>query len=229
MKTFVKICGTTNLLDALASLDAGADALGFVFAEESRRKIEPETAREIIAELPNGSEVFGVFVNEPASYVVEVARDLGLTGVQLHGEETPQQVSSIRQETQDYPLKIIKAIPASIARERTLAYFDGGEGLIDALMLDSGTEGKRGGTGKPFDWMQSAEAIMKLQQRTKVLIAGGLNPVNVRAAVGMLRPWGVDAVSGLEREFGKKDHAKVRAFIAAVRSVDVSMPTSAIV
>ena len=90
MKTFIKICGTTNLVDALAALDAGADALGFIFVEESKRRIEPEAAKEIIEELPVGSEVIGVFVNEPASYIVEVARALALTGVQLHGEESPQ-------------------------------------------------------------------------------------------------------------------------------------------
>src|SRR5437588_8929947 len=106
MKTFIKICGTTNLVDALASLDAGADALGFIFVDDSKRCIEPEMAKDIIAELPNEAEVFGVFVNEPASYVVEVARDLGLAGGQLHGGETPQQVSSIRHATEDFHLKI---------------------------------------------------------------------------------------------------------------------------
>lgn len=229
MKTFIKICGTTNLVDALASLDAGADALGFIFVEESKRQIDIEAAKEIIAELPNGAEVFGVFVNEPATYVVEVARELRLTGVQLHGEESPQQVRSIRQETEDAPLKIIKAIPASIAQQRTLGYFSGGEELVDAIMVDSGSERKRGGTGKPFDWMRSAESIIELQKRNKLIIAGGLDPGNVSTAVGLLRPWGVDAVTGLEREFGRKDHSKLRAFISAVRLVDISTATSAIV
>lgn len=229
MKTFIKICGTTNLVDALASLDAGADALGFIFVEESKRQIEPDVAKEIINELPIGADVFGVFVNEPASYIVEVARELGLSGVQLHGEESPQQVSSIRQATQESPLKIIKAIPASILENRDLGYFVGGEELVDAIMVDSGSERKRGGTGKPFDWMHAANAILELQKKNKVIIAGGLNPLNVSTAVGLLRPWGVDAVTGLEADFGKKDHRKLRAFIAAVRAVDVSKPTTAIV
>ena len=229
MKTFIKICGTTNLVDALAALDAGADALGFIFVEESKRRIEPEVAKEIIEELPVGSEVIGVFVNEPASYIVEVARALALTGVQLHGEESPQQVSSIRQETEDSPLKIFKAIPASTVQDRTLGYFTGGEELVDAIMLDAGSGRKRGGTGKPFDWMRSAEAVLDLQKRNKLIIAGGLNPANVTTAVGLLRPWGVDAVTGLESEYGRKDHAKLRAFIAAVRSMDIGAPTTAIV
>ena len=229
MKTFIKICGTTNLVDALASLAAGADALGFIFVEGSKRQIEPEVAKEIISELPDGADVFGVFVNEPASYVVEVTRSLGLTGAQLHGEESPQQVSSIRQAMQDSPLKIVKAIQASILQNRGLGYFAGGEELVDAIMVDSGSERKRGGTGKPFDWINSASALLDLQKKNKLIIAGGLDPLNVGTAMALLRPWGVDAVTGLESDFGKKDHRKLRAFIAAVRAVDMSTPTTAIV
>ena len=229
MKTFVKICGTTNLVDALASLELGADALGFIFVEESKRRVDPEFAKEIIAELPQGAQVFGVFVNEPASYVAEVAREIGLTGVQLHGEESPRQVSSIRQATEDLQLVIVKALPASIVQQHTLGYFAGGEELVDAIMVDSGSEQKRGGTGKPFDWMLAAASIAELQRRNKVIIAGGLTPANVSAAVALLRPWAVDAVTGLEREPGKKDHAKLRAFISAVRTVDISTPAKAIV
>ena len=229
MKTFIKICGTTNLVDALASLYAGADALGFIFVEESKRYIDPEAVKEIIGELPVGSQVVGVFVNEPASYIVEVARALALTGVQLHGEESPRQVRGIRQQTEDSPLKIFKAISASTLQERALGYFTGGEELVDAIMLDSGSERKPGGTGKPFDWIRSAEAVLDLQKRNKLILAGGLNPMNVTTAVGLLRPWGVDAVTGLESEYGRKDHAKLRAFIAAVRGMDAGAPTTAIV
>jgi phosphoribosylanthranilate isomerase len=229
MKTVVKICGTTNLVDALASLELGADALGFIFVEESKRRIDPEFAKEIIAELPQDAQVFGVFVNEPASYVAEVAREIGLTGVQLHGEESPQQVSSIRQATEDLQLNIIKALPASIVQQHGLGYFAGGEELVDAIMVDSGSEQKRGGTGKTFDWMSAAASIAELQKRNKVIIAGGLNPTNVSTAVALLRPWAVDAVTGLESEPGKKDHAKLRAFISAVRAVNLSAPAKAIV
>ena len=229
MNTLVKICGTTNLVDALAALESGADALGFIFVEESKRRVDPDFAKEIIAELPEGPQVFGVFVNEPASYVAEVAREVGLTGVQLHGEESPQQVSSIRQATEDLQLKIIKAIPASTVQQHTLGYFAGGEELVDAIMVDSGSEQKRGGTGKPFDWMRAAASIAELQRKNKVIIAGGLTPANVSAAVALLRPWGVDAVTGLESEPGKKDHAKLRAFISAVRAVNMSAPSKAIV
>src|SRR5712672_1028053 len=228
MNTLVKICGTTNLVDALASLESGADALGFIFVEESKRRVDPEFAKEIIAELPEGAQVFGVFVNEPASYVAEVAREIGLTGVQLHGEESPQQVSSIGQATEDLQLKIIKALPASMVQQHTLGYFAGGEELVDAIMVDSGSEQKRGGTGKPFDWMRAAASIAELQRKNKVIIAGGLTPANVSAAVALLRPWGVDAVTGLESDPGKKDHAKLRAFISAVRAVNVGAPSRAI-
>lgn len=229
MTTFVKICGTTNLVDALASLELGADALGFIFVEESKRRVDPELAKDVIAELPQGAQVFGVFVNEPASYVAEVVREIGLTGVQLHGEESPQQVSSIRQATEELQIKIIKTIPASIVQQHTLGYFAGGEELVDAIMVDSGSEQKRGGTGKPFDWMRAASAIAEVQRRNKVIIAGGLTPANVSAAVALLRPWAVDAVTGLESEPGKKDHAKLRAFISAVRAVNISAPSKAVI
>lgn len=218
MRTWIKICGTTNLVDALAAVEAGADAVGFLFAESPRR-VEPEVARDIVEELPEPPEKIGVFVNESAEYVLQVAREVGLTGVQLHGDESPDYVKTLLSLTHE-PLKIIKTIPAEVGKFSGLGEFGGGEDLVDAIMVDSGTRKMRGGTGKPFDWLLLSDFILGLQQTMPVVIAGGLNPENVSAAVCLFRPYGVDVVTGVEREHGHKDPARLRRFIASVRSAD---------
>lgn len=218
MKTWIKICGTTNLVDALAASQAGADAVGFIFAESPRR-IEPEVAGDIVQELPEPLEKIGVFVNESAEYVLQVAREAGLTGIQLHGDESPDYVKTLVSLVHE-PLKIIKAIPAAVGRSGGLGEFGGGEDLVDAIMVDSGTRTMRGGTGKPFDWLSASDFILGLQETVPVVIAGGLRPENVTAAVCMFRPFGVDVVTGVEREHGRKDHERLRRFIANVREAD---------
>jgi phosphoribosylanthranilate isomerase len=221
MKTWIKICGTTNLADALAAVDAGADALGFLFAD-SRRRVEPETVKAIVAELPATTEKIGVFVNEPVDVVMNVAREAGLTGVQLHGDESPQYVSHLRQISGSKLIKILKSISAEAAQSQGLGSFAGFEECVDVLMVDSGNVIMRGGTGQVFDWLRTSDFVMGLQQRSRVVIAGGLDPQNVGAAICLFRPWGVDVVTGVEKEFGKKDNAKIRSFIAAVRAADQS-------
>ncbi|MCU1308300.1 MAG: phosphoribosylanthranilate isomerase [Acidobacteriaceae bacterium] len=225
MKTWIKICGTTNLADALAAVDAGADALGFLFAD-SRRRVELETVKAIVAELPANTEKIGVFVNEPAEVVMKVARDAGLTGVQLHGDESPKYVNELRQISGDNRIKVLKSISAEAAQSQGLGSFSGCEECVDVLMVDSGNVIMRGGTGRVFDWLRSSDFVMSLQQRSPVVIAGGLDPQNVGAAICLFRPWGVDVVTGVEKKFGKKDHAKVRSFIAAVRAAD-QLPSGA--
>ncbi|MCU1309354.1 MAG: phosphoribosylanthranilate isomerase [Candidatus Angelobacter sp.] len=219
MRTWIKICGTTNLADALAAVDAGADALGFLFAD-SRRRVEPETVKAIVTELPASTEKIGVFVNEPAEFVMKVARETGLTGVQLHGDESPQYVTQLRQISGANRIKIMKSISAEAGQSQGLGFFTGREECVDVLMVDSGSVIMRGGTGQVFDWLRSSDFVMSLQQRSPVVIAGGLDPQNVVAAICLFRPWGVDVVTGVEKEFGKKDHAKIRSFIAAVRAAD---------
>jgi phosphoribosylanthranilate isomerase len=219
MRTWIKICGTTNVADALAAVDAGADALGFLFAD-SRRRVEPETVKAIIAQLPAATEKIGLFVNEPAEFVMKVALETGLTGVQLHGDETPQYVGQLRQMSGCDRIKIMKSISAEAAQSQGLGIFTGCEECVDVLLVDSGNVNMRGGTGRVFDWLGTRDFVMGLQQRSPVVIAGGLDTQNVGAAISLFRPWGVDVTTGVEKEFGKKDHAKIRTFIAAVRAAD---------
>lgn len=219
MQTWIKICGTTNLIDAQACVEAGADAIGYIFADSPRRA-DPTTSGQISQALPPHIEKIGVFVNEPPEVVLDAARQAGLTGVQLHGDESPSYVKDLLRMAESTKLRIIKTIPANLGRSSGLGYFDGGENFVDAIMVDSGSVQLRGGTGQVFDWLRAGDFIMWLEQRAKVIVAGGLNPQNVGAAISLFHPAGVDVVTGVEATHGKKDPEKVRAFIAAVRRAE---------
>jgi len=216
--TWVKICGMTNLEDALVAVDAGADAVGFVFYEKSPRCVSVETAREIVAELPSCVEKVGVFVNEPPERVSAIADDACLTAVQFHGDEY--------QNPERYSIggKLFFSFPVSEALRElrgpigsfTLPKFPKSSGIL----LDSGTQAIRGGTGKTFAWGEARWLIQGLTRVHSVVIAGGLTPSNVAWAAEFLRPWGVDVASGVEASPGKKDPEKLRAFVRAVREMD---------
>jgi phosphoribosylanthranilate isomerase len=226
--TWIKICGTTNRDDALAAVDAGADAVGFVFARSPRR-IEPEAAQEIAAVLPRAVEKVGVFCDESAERIQAVARQVGLTIVQLHGDETPGFARSLFRGGDNRP-RVLKAVSVSPGVEGALRDF-AVAGTVDGLLLDSavlraacmgqGTELVRGGTGIAFDWARAADFIPQLVGRTRLILAGGLSPANVAEAVRILKPWGVDVCTGVESSPGTKDHGKIRAFVAAVRDAAV--------
>lgn len=218
--TWVKICGTTSLEDARLSLDAGADALGFIFAPSPRR-ISPEDARRIVAALPPEVEKVGVFVNQPPHVVLDTVRRVGLTAAQLHGEETPADVRELleRARQEGVPLKVIKGIRMgtiddSFSWDATTA------GMLMAMLLDSGTPIQRGGTGKPFNWDDAAPLVRMLRRRSKIVIAGGLKPSNVAKAMELFEPWGVDVVSGVEDSKGKKSPEKLKEFFAAVQQAE---------
>ena len=218
---WVKICGTTNLEDAQAAVEAGADALGFVFAQSPRR-ISPHEAKGIVAALPRKVETVGVFVNQTAKVILATAEKAGLTGVQLHGDETLEFAHELQEFTGAAGIKL--RVYKAIAMKRLTAgglNFALPKGLIRAYVLDSGSWTKRGGTGKKFDWKQAAPLVRFVGGRFDLIIAGGLNPENVAKAIRLFRPWGVDVVSGVEREPGKKDHEKVRAFVKAAKGVDL--------
>lgn len=216
--TWVKICGMTNLEDALVAVDAGADAVGFVFYEKSPRCVSVETAREICEKLPDGVEKVGVFVNEPVEKVTTIAGEAGLTAVQLHGDEykSPERYSMQG--------KMFFSLPAvEILRDlRGAGGFYGFPNLPNSarVLLDSGSPEQRGGTGRMFAWGESRFLVLALKRKYSVVIAGGLTPENVGWATGYLEPWGVDVVSGVEARPGKKDPEKVRAFVKAVREMD---------
>ncbi|MGA2903741.1 MAG: phosphoribosylanthranilate isomerase [Candidatus Korobacteraceae bacterium] len=221
--TWLKVCGTTNLHDAQLTVAAGANALGFVFAPSSRR-IEIADAAEIIAKLPNGIEKIGVFVNETPARVAEVTRRIGLTGVQLHGDEPADGMPDFRRALGER--KIIKTLQAHDILQpgrEWLAEYLSAHGSIDAILLDSGSAQQRGGTGIPFAWEEVLPLAAAIREAMPLIIAGGLNAENVAEALRRFDSWGVDVVSGVERKPGKKDEARLRNFVAAVRQTRASV------
>ena len=205
--TFVKICGITNLPDALAAVEAGADALGFNFYPSSPRYIAQQNAREIVEQLPDGILKVGIFVNEksPAS-LRKIVNETGMGALQLHGDESPEYCRELRD------LYVIKALAVDDS-------FDARQALdyeVRAIMLDAKTPRLRGGTGQVIDWSM-ARKVSQLVPR--VFLAGGLSPENVQQAIASVNPYAVDACSALEDVPGKKNHKLLRAFIKSVRDV----------
>jgi phosphoribosylanthranilate isomerase len=204
--TFIKICGITSVEDARAAVTAGADALGFNFYKPSPRYIAPHAAREIVAQLPDSILSVGVFVNEDSpQHVMNIAREAGITALQLHGDESPDFCRQL-------DAQVIKTFAVSDDFDpNVMAQYE-----VDAIMLDTKHNKLRGGTGRVFDW-SIARAVSKVFP--KLYLAGGLGPENVAEAIEMVHPFAVDACSGLEERPGLKNHERVRAFVAAVRSV----------
>ena len=196
---FIKICGTTSAEDALLAVSLGADALGFIFAE-SKRQVDVATVAEIVPQLPAETIAVGVFRNESVERIADIVKATGLRGVQLHGSEGPEVAQALR----DIVPFLVQVFTADDPR---LAQLD--EYPIDAVLLDSPTPG----SGETFDWSQVAD----LPQRRRVILAGGLNRSNVAEAVERVRPWGVDAVSGVEASPGRKDPEALAAFITSAR------------
>jgi phosphoribosylanthranilate isomerase len=222
--TWVKICANTNLEDATLAVDAGADALGFIFAPSTRR-VAPKDVRRITDQLPAAVEKIGVFINQRPESIIETVVAAGLTGVQLHGIEELDHVRQLRKLARTHPkLAIYKGLharelmPDQHGSQYGIGFVKNAGDLVDAFLMDSGTAERRGGTGKTFDWDEAAPMIKLLARKHRVVIAGGLNPQNARRAIQVFSPWGVDVVTGVESEPGKKDAAKVKAFIAAVRN-----------
>lgn len=207
MTTRVKICGITNLEDALTAVKLGADALGFVFSE-SPRQVTPEQADRILSQLPPFVLCVGVFVNEKRGRVLEVIDSCPLDIVQLHGEEPPRYCLEIK----EFNKKILKAF--RVQDSSSLSQVD--SYMVDGYLFDAFTEDIYGGTGKTFNWN-----LLENKKFSKpVILSGGLSHDNVGRAIQQVRPYAVDASSGLEMEPGKKDPEKVRAFIEAVRKID---------
>ena len=240
--TWVKICGMTNLEDALVAVDTGVDAVGFVFYEKSPRCVSVETALEICEKLPERVERIGVFVGADAD-PIDVMMRAGLTGTQTYvteegvagsgahnkaigGSRVPARFRSLMA----FPISLfgedvdqVQQMAAGFAasRKKVPEGVSLPEGFLDTFLLDSGNLRQPGGTGKTFDW-NKAQALSEGMRNDglKLVVAGGLTPENVGEAIGILRPWGVDVVSGVEARPGKKDPEKVRAFVRAVREHD---------
>ncbi len=223
--TWVKICGITNLDDALVAVEAGANAVGFVFYEKSPRYVTAEIARAIVEKLPAEIEKVGVFAGESMEHSIEAGSYAGLDALQLYLMTFPKlQGNTLHTRALGSRLKIYPALPVSMfvgeGSKNAAAFSMGPSNVLDTLFLDSGNSHLPGGTGKRFDWQKSAVAVRELGEHQHVVVAGGLTPENVGEAVGILRPWGVDVASGVESRPGKKDPEKVRAFVHAVREMD---------
>jgi len=219
--TWVKICGITNFEDAMVAVGAGADALGFVFHEKSPRKVELETAKQIIAQLPKQIEKVGVFVGQSEGAICATAEEAGLTAVQLHGaNEDPRTAEMLAREKKG--LRILVGISMSQSSPERWAMMWAPD-VAHAFLLDTGNSATPGGTGKSFDWQMQKPSVNAIAKLGRVVVAGGLLPTNVSEAMRILRPWGVDVSSGVEARPGKKDPEKVRAFVEAVRNADETL------
>jgi tryptophan synthase beta subunit len=207
---FVKICGITRAEDALLAADLGASAIGFVFSRHSPRYITPERARAIVRSLPACVSVIGVFVDEPADALRDIARFVGLSAVQLHGSETPEAAAGLG-------LRIVKAVSAT--PEAMLSFESWPRSIT--LLVDAEDAGRREGTGLRADWQVAHD----MARRRPLLLAGGLTPENVAQAIRQVRPAGVDVSSGVESAPGIKDGAALRRFFdAARREVSEGLP-----
>jgi phosphoribosylanthranilate isomerase len=257
--TWIKICGITNLDDALAASDAGANALGFIFYPKSPRHVTLETARSIVAKVPRQIDKVGVFVNETVDQVRDTVRQVGLTVVQLNGDENLEFSRALFQQLGNGTSRptIFRTCPAKIfdapagqsvgwdpvagglvepdeaykgKRVHKIHVAENGDlflethgfrpGVISGVLLDSSTAEERGGTGRTFDWELVQPWAGIINSISKLIVAGGLRPGNVREAIHLLHPWGVDVSSGVELEPRKKDPRKVRAFVQAVRAME---------
>lgn len=207
MRTRVKICGITRLDDALAAVAAGADALGFVFYRRSPRFIEPDAARDIIAQLPPFIETVGLFVNEELQTINRLADDGSFSLVQLHGDEDPDFAAGVR-------CRHIKALRLETADDlANCSHFPRAAGLL----IDACVAGAYGGTGQKANWDLARQAVAL---KRPILLAGGLNPNNVSDAITAVQPYAVDVSSGVESAPGRKDHTLITAFLRAVKDTD---------
>jgi phosphoribosylanthranilate isomerase len=219
MPIWIKICGNTSLEDALLAVEAGADAVGFVFAPSPRRVTAAEAA-SIVAHLPATVEKIGVFVDAELDEIDSTARACGLTGVQLHFEADPKLVSKLR-ERLGPAVRILRVAHFDAGTAKLVAQQIAQHALnphVDAVLVDTRVATVVGGTGVAFDWTEARKTVFSDAGRLKLIAAGGLTPVNVAEAIATLRPWGVDVVSGVEATPGRKDQAKVLEFVVNARA-----------
>lgn len=220
----VKICGITSIADALGAVDAGADALGFIFVEKTPRYVEPAAAAAIIAQLPPFVTTVGIFWDHAPGHVKAVAEEARLGALQFHGDEKPEDLAGY-----DLPvIKTIKLPPASTIEGlpeyrvtegfQVLSYSK----VAAAVLLDTAVRWSEGEAREPLEWGHAARIVAthRDRPRPKVILSGGLTPENVGRAVAMVKPYGVDVNSGVEARPGAKDHDKMRRFVVAAKAAD---------
>jgi len=206
-RTRVKMCGTTRLEDALVAVDGGVDALGFIFYSKSPRYIAPDKAARIIDRLPPFVDRVGVFVNATIDEVAAAAA-AGLSALQLHGNESVEYCRELRQKLPSCWL--IKAF--RVGDKSRPDHFSPYNTCVDAFLLDTYVQGASGGTGRIFDW----SIIEQLQLQRPILLAGGLSPENVLAAITAVHPYAVDINSGVELQPGVKDHTRLKNLLRLI-------------
>lgn len=220
---WIKICANTSLEDALLASEAGADAVGFVFASSPRRVTAAEVAA-ITPHLPVTVEKIGVFVDAALEEIVSTVETCGLTGVQLHFDAAPELPARLH-ERLGPALRILRVVhfgtKTSGQSAAPVAEY-ARDPHVDALLVDSRTEMAVGGTGVTFDWAEARKTLFRDATACKCIAAGGLNPANVAEAIAVLHPWGVDVVSGIESAPGRKDPGKLREFVARARTCDAA-------
>ena len=207
-RTRIKVCGITDREDLVHAVAAGVDGLGFIFAEKSPRRVEPEKARELIKSVPPFVDAIGVFVNEDPDVVTDIIKYCGLTMVQLHGQENIDYCQLM-------PVRVLKAFAVNGDTDGSeMAVYSG---VAAGYLLDTYHKSMAGGTGQTFDW----SLIDGLRIPGPVLLAGGLGPDNVGEAISAVRPFAVDVNSGVETSPGCKDHDKISELVEAVRRADL--------
>jgi phosphoribosylanthranilate isomerase len=203
LMTWIKICGVTNVSDAEQIVELGVDAIGLNFVHGSKRRVTREQAGQVVQAVRGRAELVAVVADPTDAEVKELREELGIQWLQLHGQEAAARVSRLLPHA-------YKAVPIEDAADaRRAATFPG-----QRLLVDTKVSGASGGTGKVFDW----QLVTQLAEERELILAGGLTPVNVAGAVRVLKPFGVDVASGVESAPGKKDPARLRAFVEAVRN-----------
>jgi phosphoribosylanthranilate isomerase len=220
MSVWIKICGTTSLADAELAAEAGADAVGFVFAPSPRRISSAQVAG-IVPKLPQAVEKIGVFTDAAFAEIASAVDHCGLTGVQLHFD-APAELTAQLRDRFGHALRILRvmsfAVEAPNAAPALIEDPNIGDRNADAILVDSCSKRGTGGTGISYDWDLAAQAIFRRGTGRRFIAAGGLKAANVAEAISRLRPWGVDVASGVESAPGRKDAAGVREFIANARA-----------
>ena len=233
MSLWVKICGNTRLEDALTAVEAGADALGFVFAP-SPRQVDAAAVEAMMPALVGRAECIGVFVDATAETIARTVERCGLTGVQLHGGSQSRQTAAVLKARWGQALRLLQVVhygPQAAAELEAIVE----AGNCDAVLVDTRVGGMAGGTGVAFDWTEAAGRVFAPASGVagqpvgqsggnpalaamRRVAAGGLRPENVAEAIGILRPWGVDVASGVEAAPGRKDPERVREFVRRARA-----------